>query len=304
MKHVRRYSITLVIVAAIIIEVIGASQYFMARYGARNELLAKAQRDMAESQRVAVVKAEVETAINNAEHTVHLALGTPETSYSIASQIIKVNPHIIGVGIAFVPNYYKSRGKSGLYLPYTYDDQPSITSKGKRTGSTYMQTRVLNFDYTERSWYKTAMQGKHEWTDAYVGEGLSVLMCTYSIPIKDGNGRIAGVLFADITMEDATVMMSHMSSGIRKSGVVILIIQLFSMLLMGFIVWRTIVASRQYKEQYVNPDKEQLVEKMEKMREVNNRLTKRNQELAQKVADLQQRLKTQSHQETDQHWFG
>ena len=304
MKQIRRYSITLVVVAAILIEVIGAAQYFMARYGARNELLAKAQRDMAESQRVAVVKTEVETAINNAERTVHLALGSPETSYSIASQIIKVNPHIIGVGLAFVPNYYKARGKEGLYLPYTYDDQPSIISKGKRTASTYMQTRVLNFDYTQRSWYQTAMQGQHKWTDAYVGEALNILMCTYSIPIKDGNGRIVGVLFADVTMEDATVMMSHMSSGIRKTGVIILLIQLFSMLLMGFIVWRAVVASRQFKERYVSPEKEQLVEKIEKMREVNNRLTKRNQELAQKVAELQHRVKLHAGLESDQHWFG
>ena len=304
MKHVRTYSITLVIAAAVAIQVIAAVQYFMIRHNTKSELLAKAQRDMAESQRVAVVKAEVETAINNAEHSVHLALGTPETSYSIASRIIKVNPHIVGVGIAFVPDYYKARGKEGLYLPYTYDDQPSLSSKGKRTASIYMRTRQLNFDYTERTWYKTAMQGQHKWTEAYVGEGLNILMCTYSIPIKDGSGRIAGVLFADVSMEDATVMMSHMSSGIRRSGVVIFIIQLLSMLLMAFIVWRAIQASRHYKEQYVSPEKEQLVEKIEKMREVNNRLTKRNQELAQKVAELQHRVKLHAGLESDQHWFG
>jgi hypothetical protein len=43
---------------------------------------------------------------------------------------------------------------------------------------------------------------------------------------------------------------------------------------------------------------------VEKMREVNTRLTKRNQELAQKVADLQQRLSHQSTQGSEQHWFG
>jgi uncharacterized protein YlxW (UPF0749 family) len=43
---------------------------------------------------------------------------------------------------------------------------------------------------------------------------------------------------------------------------------------------------------------------MEKMRVVNNRLTKRNQELAQKVSDLQSQLNSPSRQANDQHWFG
>ena len=121
MKNVKKYSISLIVTAAIIIEVLGAAQYFMARNGATRELLAKAQRDMQESQRVAKVKTEAETALLNAEQSIHLTLGTPETSYSIAARIIKVNPHIIGVGVAFIPDYYKNKGKGKLFMPYTYD---------------------------------------------------------------------------------------------------------------------------------------------------------------------------------------
>ena len=40
------------------------------------------------------------------------------------------------------------------------------------------------------------------------------------------------------------------------------------------------------------------------MRQVNTRLTKRNQELAQRVAEMQARLNSQVQQRTDQHWFG
>lgn len=305
MTQISRYSLTLIVAAAIIIEVLGAAQYFMARNGARNELLAKAQRDMQESQRVATVKTEVETALKNAEHSIHLTLGTPETSYSIASRIIQVNPHIIGVGVAFIPNYYKDKGRNGLFLPYTYDDQPSIASKGKRTGKPHIRTHIPSLDYTQRDWYKTAMAGQRQWTEAYVGEGgLSVLMCTYSIPVTDKSGRTVGVLFADVTMEDATVMMSKLNHGIRKSGIVTLGIQLVSFLLLSFIIWRAVVASRRYKERYVDPEKTHLVEQVEKMRQVNTRLTKRNQELAQRVAEMQARLNSQVQQRSDQHWFG
>ena len=305
MTQISRYSLTLIVAAAIIIEVLGAAQYFMARSGARNELLAKAQRDMQESQRVAMVKTEVETALKNAEHSIHLTLGTPETSYSIAARIIQVNPHIIGVGVAFIPNYYKDKGRNGLFLPYTYDDQPSIASKGKRTGKPHIRTHIPSLDYTQRDWYKTAMAGQRQWTEAYVGEGgLNVLMCTYSIPVTDKSGRTVGVLFADVTMEDATVMMSKLNHGIRKSGIVTLGIQLISFLLLSFIIWRAVVASRRYKARYIDPEKNHLIEQVEKMRQVNTRLTKRNQELAQRVAEMQARLNSQVQQRTDQHWFG
>lgn len=305
MTQISRYSLTLIVAAAIIIEVLGAAQYFMARSGARNELLAKAQRDMQESQRVAMVKTEVETALKNAEHSIHLTLGTPETSYSIAARIIQVNPHIIGVGVAFIPNYYKDKGRNGLFLPYTYDDQPSIASKGKRTGKPHIRTHIPSLDYTQRDWYKTAMAGQRQWTEAYVGEGgLSVLMCTYSIPVTDKSGRTVGVLFADVTMEDATVMMSKLNHGIRKSGIVTVGIQIVSFLLLSFIIWRSVVASRRYKARYIDPEKNHLIEQVEKMRQVNTRLTKRNQELAQRVAEMQARLNSQVQQRTDQHWFG
>lgn len=304
MTTVKRYSLTLIIAAAIIIEVIGAVQYFMARSGVRNEVLDKAGRDMRESQRVALVKNEVETALKNAEHSIKLTLVNPETSYAVASRLIRVNPHIIGVGVAFLPNYFKEKGRHGLFMPYTYDDQPSIIKKGKRTGAPHIQTRIPDLDYTKRDWYHTAMGGECKWTEPYLGEGgINVLMCTYSIPVKDKNNRTVGVLFADVTMADATVLMNHMDSGIRKSALVILFIQLISFLLMGFIIWRAASASRRYKEQYVDPDKEHLVEQMAKLREVNARLIKRNQDLAQKYIDLRNRLNTPT-QANDQEWFG
>lgn len=304
MNQIRKYSLGLIITAAIIIEVIGAVQYFTAQYAAKHEVLAKAQRDMQESQRVAIVRTEVETALKNAEQSIRVTLGNPETSYAVASRIIMVNPHIIGVGVAFVPNYYKGKGRDGLFLPYTYDDQPSIVNQGKRSGKTHMQTRITDFDYTERDWYKTAMDGKRLWTEPYMGEGgINVLMCTYSIPVKDKRGHIIAALFADVTMADATVLMNDMDSGMRKSGMITIGIQLLSLLLMAFIIWRAVQASRRYKEQNFDPEKVHLAEKVAKLREVNARLTKRNQELAEKVVDLQRRIAA-GPQQSDQHWFG
>ena len=104
-------------------------------------------------------------------------------------------------------------------------------------------------------------------------------------------------------MADATVLMNDMDSGMRKSGMITIGIQLLSLLLMAFIIWRAVQASRRYKEQNFDPEKVHLAEKVAKLREVNARLTKRNQELAEKVVDLQRRIAA-GPQQSDQHWFG
>lgn len=51
----KKYSLTLIIAAAIVLELMGAAQYFMAKRGVEQELLAKAERDIGENQRVATV---------------------------------------------------------------------------------------------------------------------------------------------------------------------------------------------------------------------------------------------------------
>jgi hypothetical protein len=43
---------------------------------------------------------------------------------------------------------------------------------------------------------------------------------------------------------------------------------------------------KRYKGRYVDPEKPHLIEEVERLKEVNARLTKRNQELAEKVAQL------------------
>ena len=53
----KKYSIMILIVAAVLLEGVAAVQYFMARHGAEQYLMAKAERDLEESRRVAEVKA-------------------------------------------------------------------------------------------------------------------------------------------------------------------------------------------------------------------------------------------------------
>ena len=55
-----------------------------------------------------------------------------------------------------------------------------------------------------------------------------------------------------------------------------------------------VVASRRYKEQMVDPEKEELINRLSKLQELNHRLTKRNHDLAGKYRDLQKQMESKS----------
>lgn len=301
----KKYSLMLIIAAALLLEAMGAVQYYTATYGTEAELLDKAKRDMDQSLRVAAVKSEVESAIRNITKAVELSINNPKGFYNIAAGLVTNNQHIIGAGVAIRPDYYKSDSLARLYAPYVYDRQPNIGMKKKKKGKPVVTATLLPFDYTAREWYKnTFADGKSMWTQPYVDEGgTHIIMCTYSTPVRDRNGITVGVLFADVPMEDVSLLSVNFHQGIVDSRTLLFVIQVASLIIICFIVWLAVRAFRRYKDRYVDPEKDHLIEKIEKMREVNTRLTKRNQELAEKVAELRNRLAT-GPQQTNQHWFG
>lgn len=101
-RDMKKYSLMLIIAAALLLEAMGAAQFFLARRSTQEELLVKAQRDLVQSKRVAGVKAEVESAVRNIHDAVEKSIDDPDHYYVIATQMVKNNPHIVGAGIAFV----------------------------------------------------------------------------------------------------------------------------------------------------------------------------------------------------------
>ena len=304
MTKIRQYTIALIITAAVIVEVMAATQYFMTQHVLERELLAKAQRDMQESQRVATVKARVESAVENELHNVRDLINTPEEFQRLAANLVKTNADIVGAGIAFPADFYKNSGHEGLFAPYAYDTNPPLSPAEKEKHRPNIKSTQLSFDYTNREWFQTPLlKGARLWTQPYLDQGgTRILMCSYAVPVAI-DGRTVGVFFADVPLADVSILSQDMYSSIHSNRMIIFGIQLFSFLLMCFIVWRAVAASRRYKVQYVDPEKEHVIEQMAKLREVNARLTKRNQALAEKVAQLQTRLQSQS-QQSDPNWFG
>lgn len=277
----KKYVISLISAAIVMLGLMGAVQYFMAKENTERELLVKAARDLEESKRVDAVQAEVEAAVKNVIGTVRMSMSQPDHYYGIVSQMVKNNRHVVGAGVAFKPNYYLLKGKDELYAPYAYDEQPDVRVKKRKTGTPQIRTELLGFDYTTREWFQKPMEdGKGLWTQPYVDQGgTHIIMSTYVEPLRDSQKRIVGVFFADVPMEDVSLLSMEMSSGISRNGKISLLIQFISLLVFGFIVWLAVKASQQYREQNVDVEKEQLIAEIAKLKETNQKLLQRNMEL-------------------------
>ena len=294
----KKYILAIVIVAAVMLEMVVAVQYFLAQRGIKQELLEKAARDMEQSQRVASVKAEVESAVRNIKASVRNNLATPDQYYGIMTRLVMDNPHIVGAGVAFKPDYYKEQGKEYLYSPYAYEEGVVASLEKRKVIKPQMRTTLLPFDYTTREWYQKPMEdGKSLWTEPYMDQGgTHIVMCTYVEVVRDKNNYPVGVFYADVPLEDVSLLADGMYSDISNNGKVILIVQLLGFVLLGFVIWRAASASRRYKEEKVDPEKEELIEEVERLKSLNRHLTDRNQDLAKKLQ--------RQNEASDPHWFG
>jgi len=285
----KKYIVMLVVSAAIMLVMMAAIPFYMAKESAEMELLAKAERDLMQSKRIATVKAEVEKTVANVTPKIRQRIDFPDRFYTILVQMVSKNQYIVGAGVAFVPDYYTGQGKEKLYAPYAYDEEPSVTLQKKKTDDPQIRTRLLDFDYTTRDWYKRPIAKEVSfWTQPYVDQGgTKIIMCTYVEPIRDRDNRVVGVLFADVPMEDVSLLSMELESDIERGGRISLMVMLVFLVLFCLILWLAVNASRQHSRNAHEAEKQQLNSEIEHLRALNRKLTERNLELSKMARDNQ-----------------
>lgn len=285
----KKYIVMLVVSAAIMLVMMAAIPFYMAKESAEMELLAKAERDLMQSKRIATVKAEVEKTVANVTPKIRQRIDFPDRFYTILVQMVSKNKYIVGAGVAFVPDYYTGQGKEKLYAPYAYDEEPSVTLQKRKTDDPQIRTRLLDFDYTTRDWYKRPIAKEVSfWTQPYVDQGgTKIIMCTYVEPIRDRDNRVVGVLFADVPMEDVSLLSMELESDIERGGRISLMVMLVFLVLFCLILWLAVNASRQHSRNAHEAEKQQLNSEIEHLRALNRKLTERNLELSKMARDNQ-----------------
>ena len=279
----------LVVSAAVMLVMMAAIPFYMAKESAEIELLAKAERDLMQSKRIATVKADVEKVVTGVMPKIRQRIDFPDRYYTILVQMVTKNKYIVGAGVAFVPDYYTNYGKESLFSPYAYDEEPSVFLQKKKTDDPQIRTRLLDFDYTVREWFKKPIEREISlWTQPYVDQGgTKIIMCTYVEPIRDSDNRVVGVLFADVPMEDVSLLSMELESDLERGGRISLMVMLVFHVLFCIILWLAVNASRKYSRKKHEAEKQQLNSEIERLRALNHKLTECNLELSKMARDSQ-----------------
>lgn len=182
----------IVVISAIMVEIISVVQYQHIRRNMLSEMYLRNRFVMnAISDIIGHALEITETTMNENLWEVRRQLSHPDSVYTVIEHIIDDNPHVTGGCMAFVPDYYPSRGR--LFEPYV----------SKRNGGfVKSQLAGLGHDYTtHEAWRRVMASGKPVWSDPYVYGPDSLKLTTYSFPITDSRGRLAAVCGLDMDLE-------------------------------------------------------------------------------------------------------
>ena len=189
-----RSGLALLILAAVLIQVTGAVQYYFARNGIRNEVEHRAKTEMTMKHlEIQQMVSGVESAVENVRWLLGWAVDNPETIYPILEEFIKSNPDIRGCAFAFEPYHFEEMGR--WYEPYVMRDTNGVLIQKQIADSLH--------DYHQMTWYKEGLLADSgRWTEPYIdNEGARGMICTYSIPVFNDAGEPVAVFGADLSLD-------------------------------------------------------------------------------------------------------
>ena len=189
-----RNSLALLILAAVLIQVSGAVQYYFARNGIRKEVEHRAKTEMTMKHlEIQQMVSGVESAVENVKWLLGWTVANPETIYPILNEFVKSNPDIRGCAFAFVPYHFEEMGR--WYEPYVMRDTNGVLIQKQIADSLH--------DYHQMTWYREGlMADSGRWTEPYIdNEGARGMICTYSIPVFNDAGEPVAVFGADLSLD-------------------------------------------------------------------------------------------------------
>ena len=152
----------------------------------------------------------VETSSANNVDEIGKHLSDPDQVTEAMVNELRLNPHIIGCGMGFIPNYYPKKGY--WFEPYVKRlDDGSIDVK---------QIGSESHDYFNLEWFQQGIASENGyWTEPYFDEsGAGNMICSYALPVLDTAGRAAGAFGADMSLSWLTERISDITSRSGQLG--------------------------------------------------------------------------------------
>ena len=188
-----RGGVLVLLTAAILMEVGSAVQYYFARNGIRNEVRQRAASELqVKNLEIQQMVTRVETAVGNLHWALEQSIVNPDSVYPILRHIMEKNPDLTGCAIAFLPDYYPSKGY--WYEPYVFRNNDTLENK---------QIGSADHNYLEAPWFTDGLVNPDGlWTEPYIdSDGSEGMVCTYTLPLCDASGRTVAVFGADVSLD-------------------------------------------------------------------------------------------------------
>ena len=128
------------------------------------------------------------------------SLDNPARLEMLLERILKQNPGMRSCGISFVENYYPQKGRS--YVPYAY-----------RRDSTHIEVMnhaMQKHNYQKDEWFVQGLQAKEGfWSEPFyeANDTTKAPLMAYLHPIRNKQGRVVGVLGADLSIDSLQMRM-------------------------------------------------------------------------------------------------
>ncbi|MBO4635473.1 MAG: SpoIIE family protein phosphatase [Bacteroidales bacterium] len=190
-----------VLVAAFILGATSFIQYHFSHKGLQNEafLRATSELDGARSDIMDIVN-QTEGAVYNNIWVARWALSHQDSLSRIPYLVVHNNPVVVGSTLALVPGYLK---KNPLLAPYIVRDGDGFRE---------LSLATEEYDYPSQEWFTQPLETEEGyWSEPYFDEGGgNLLMTTFSMPVKDKDGKIAAILTADISLDWLESLLGNM----------------------------------------------------------------------------------------------
>ena len=202
MKPVKRINFAIVAVTAALFVAISAFVAFSTSRMMADEARSTVQNVVkATVGRIDRLTASVESAVENSVWIIKEHIGNPDYMFKITGELVQNNSLVVGSTIAFEPNFFPSKG-------YYYS---AFSCKDGHGGIKRIQQGGEDFKYHDMDWYRPAKETKAaSWCEPYFDKGgAEIMMCTYSVPLMDKDGKVFAVLTADVSLDDLTHHVSE-----------------------------------------------------------------------------------------------
>ena len=145
-----------------------------------------------EDESIEKILREIQVTSQNCIDEVEWGLYNPDSVSKALMNKLRLNPQLLSFGAAFEPHYYPEKGR--WFEPFAIWHNGEI--EVREIGS-------ASHDYFTSDWYRKGLANDEgSWSEPYFdNSGAKMLLCTYSIPIRDKRGRKVGVFGCDLSLE-------------------------------------------------------------------------------------------------------